>query len=302
MKKNVKNVPEMSWQETVEALRVAGLEVITDMEWTEVPFYGCGVQAGLPNEAGDYAGETVRVPREFLRECDYAVAVRGESMRDFDFKEGDKLLVNVQDVAENGDIVIASVDGGMTVKAYYEDREGHRWLVPGNRNFQPISLDRPDARIMGRVRKIIHRTPRVDVNVLAQTVEEAQSDNAAGYGREAVARALARAREYMEAKRMGESRAWFAVYRVFVDRNIVEAGDYAGFQNLLAEVMGDEAPVLNVRDMRYNLDVQSFAKPVSLWNVNDAPVTLRRFFDYMEVARRTSEGLRSSADKSLTNR
>lgn len=293
---------DMDWQDFVEQLRKIGLELVTDVEWAEIPFYSCGVQAGLPNEAGDYAGETVTVPQEFLRECDYAVAVRGESMRDYDLKEGDKLLVNVQDVADNGDIVIASVDGGMTVKAYYEDRAGHKWLVPGNKNFLPISLDRTDARIMGRVRRIIHRSPRVDVNVLAQTVEEAQSDNAVDYGREAVALAVGRAREYMETKRMGESRAWFAVYRVFVDRGIVKAGDYAGFQNLLTEVLGDEAPVLNVRDMRYNLDVQSFAKPLSLWNANDAPVTLRRFFDYMEVARRTNEGLRSFADKSLTNR
>lgn len=147
---------DMDWQDFVEQLRKIGLELVTDVEWAEIPFYSCGVQAGLPNEPGDFAGETVTVPREWA-DCGYVVNVHGESMLDYDFREGDRLLVRSQKTAESGDIVIASVDGGMTVKAYYEDERGEKWLVPGNAKFNPIALSHyPNCCIMGRVMEVTH--------------------------------------------------------------------------------------------------------------------------------------------------
>lgn len=40
---------DMDWQDFVEQLRKIGLELVTDVVWAEIPFYSCGVQAGLPN-------------------------------------------------------------------------------------------------------------------------------------------------------------------------------------------------------------------------------------------------------------
>ena len=274
-----------------ESLRRAGL--VLEGPCADVPYFNCGVQAGLPHEPGDYEGEMMSVPRAFAENCMYSLLVRGESMRDYDLREGDRLLVRIQDVAESGDMVIASIDGAMTVKAYYEDEREGRWLVPGNTAFLPISLgDAADCRIIGRVMQIIHEAPRAKLSECARLIRQQQGDSAAAYGRKDIERAIAAARSYMDSKKMGESRAWFPVYRVFVDRAIIMKDDYVGFQSLLQDVMGDEAPVLNVRDMRANLDVQSFSRPVSLWNASDAPVTIRRFFDYLEVARRTTVGLR----------
>lgn len=131
---------DMDWQDFVEQLRKIGLELVTDVEWAEIPFYSCGVQAGLPNEPGDFAGETVTVPREWA-DCGYVVNVHGESMLDYDFREGDRLLVRSQKTAESGDIVIASVDGGMTVKAYYEDERGGEVAGAGKCEVQPYRAD-----------------------------------------------------------------------------------------------------------------------------------------------------------------
>lgn len=283
----------MKKQNVLESLRHAGL--FFEGPCVEVPYYTCGVQAGTPREPGDYAGETMAVPRQLVENGIYTLAVRGESMRDYDLREGDRLLVRMQNVAENGDMVIASIDGGMTVKAFYEDDDECKWLVPGNTDFQPINLScEPGSRIVGKVLQIIHEAPRAKISECARLVRQVRGDCDKGFGRDAIVRGIAAARGYMDGKKMGESRAWFAVYRTFVDRGIIVKDDYAGFQTLLAEVMGTDAPVLNIRDMRANLDVQSFSKPVSLWDVNDAPVTGCRFFDYLEVARRVNAGLRSA--------
>lgn len=46
----------------------------------------------------------------------WLVVVQGDSMRDYDLHEGDRLLVRTQDVARSGEIVVAHYDGGPTVK------------------------------------------------------------------------------------------------------------------------------------------------------------------------------------------
>ena len=139
-------------------------------EWAEVPFFSCGVRAGLPEVPGDYDGGTCLIPKELAEIGTFVISVRGQSMRDFDLKEGDHLIVRQQDIAENGDIVIAMLDGNATVKAYYEDNSGTRWLIPGNPDFDPIPLTDSTARIIGVVRQIIHRAPRISLKQCAQTL------------------------------------------------------------------------------------------------------------------------------------
>lgn len=62
------------------------------------------------------------------------------------------------------------------------------------------------------------------------------------------------------------------MYRAFTDKGIVEKGDYKSFVTLLENVMGNEAPSINIKDMRANLDIMSFENHVTLWNIDDAPV------------------------------
>lgn len=145
------------------------------IDWVEVPYYPNGVRAGVPTDTGDLCEETIRIPRAFAEACSYVVPVRGQSMRDFDLREGDELIVRAQATADSGDIVIACVDGGLTVKAYFEDENGDRWLVPGNPDFAPIPIHEcTDIRIQGVVTRITHLAPRVSIRDCARIVRAQQ--------------------------------------------------------------------------------------------------------------------------------
>lgn len=139
------------------------------MDWVQVPYFACGVRAGLPVCPGDDTYETIAIPRQFAYEAAFVIPVHGQSMRDFDFREGDELIVSARSTADNGDFVIASINGEATVKVYYEDEYGERWLLPGNPDFQPIHLRiEDDNRILGVVTRVTHRQPRVSLRRCAQ--------------------------------------------------------------------------------------------------------------------------------------
>lgn len=135
------------------------------VEWVELPYFANGVRAGWPENVSDQEMEMVLVPKHLAKDASFVVPVRGQSMRDFDLHEGDKLLVKIQETAEVGEIVVALVDGGDTVKVYYEDEAGRKWLLPGNRDFAPIALlPDMDVRIQGVVRQILHETPGLGIS------------------------------------------------------------------------------------------------------------------------------------------
>ena len=81
----------------------------------------------------------------------FALQVVGESMKDVGIQNGDTVIVRQQQVAESGEIIVASLDGEVTVKRLSIDK-GRIELRPANKTFKPISI-RPeqDLRILGRV-------------------------------------------------------------------------------------------------------------------------------------------------------
>lgn len=274
-----------------EELLKIGLEV---EEVVEAPYYECGVQAGMPTDHGNVAEGSYRIPASLFSEgVSYVVKVHGESMKDFDFREGDNLLVNVQYSAESGDIVIAMINGECTVKAYTRDLDGNRWLIPGNPAFSPILLNPDDEnRIIGVVRKIIHDSPRMSYSDCMKAISKVKKDvSKKTYDDEDIARAIKGAMEMMEQRMLKGSRPWFAVYRTFTDKGIVANGDYNGFYAIIERLMGDEMPRINIKDMRASLDIMSFAKPVSEWVIDKAPVPKSKFFDYKDVAIATANVL-----------
>lgn len=135
------------------------------VEWVELPYFPNGVRAGWPESSDDQGVEMMLVPKQIAQDASFMVPVRGQSMRDFDLHEGDVLAVKIQETAEVGQIVVALVDGGETVKVYYEDEVGGKWLLPGNKDFSPIAL-RPDmdVRIQGVVTNIMHKTPSLAIS------------------------------------------------------------------------------------------------------------------------------------------
>lgn len=82
------------------------------------------------------------------RELLFALYVKGESMKDAGILDGDMLVVERTDYAENGEIVVALVENETTVKRYFKENGKFR-LQPHNDAFKPIILD--SVMIIGRV-------------------------------------------------------------------------------------------------------------------------------------------------------
>lgn len=131
----------MKKDEFVDLMRQQGWTAEEVKEMVEVPLCGC-VRAGVPDEYGDNPHETGSIPMEYVSGKCWLVVVQGDSMRDYDLHEGDRLLVRTQDVARSGEIVVAHYDGGPTVKTYFEDEDGSKWLTPGNANTRPCASTR----------------------------------------------------------------------------------------------------------------------------------------------------------------
>jgi repressor LexA len=103
----------------------------------EVPILG-RVPAGRPIEAIEESEGTVSVPASVRGEL-FALLVVGESMIDAGIMDGDTVVVKKQLHAENGDIIVAMIDGEATVK-YLERKSGHVRLLPANPKFKPIEI------------------------------------------------------------------------------------------------------------------------------------------------------------------
>lgn len=113
-----------------------------------VPLLGT-VAAGLPITAVQNIEQYIPIglPNPDGREL-FALRVRGDSMVNAAILEEDIVIIERTPTAQNGQIVVAMVEGEATVKRYYKE-DGHFRLQPENDNMQPIIADEVD--ILGRV-------------------------------------------------------------------------------------------------------------------------------------------------------
>ncbi len=119
----------------------------------DVPVVG-DVAAGLPITAEENIVGTMPVPSEYVRGTCFMLKVRGESMINSGIMDGDLVLVEQRETADNGDIVVALTDdyeSEATVKTFYKE-DDHIRLQPENDNMEPIIVK--DVRIQGRVRGV----------------------------------------------------------------------------------------------------------------------------------------------------
>ena len=123
----------------------------------EVPLLGT-VAAGQPIEA-ILSDDTISVPKDLQGHGrTFALRVRGESMIDENIQDGDIIIVQSQTTAENGQVVIALIDGNnATVKKFYREPEFIR-LEPANPQFKPIFIKTEERiQIQGVVRGLIRK-------------------------------------------------------------------------------------------------------------------------------------------------
>jgi len=137
-----------------------GIELVEqeiEKETFEIPLLGF-VAAGVPIEAIlNY--ETICIPRDMLKPGRmFALRVRGDSMIDEQIREDDIIVLQSQQTAENGQTVVALIDGNdTTVKRFYRGRN-HIRLEAANPRYKPIIVQPPDRlQIQGVVVAVIRK-------------------------------------------------------------------------------------------------------------------------------------------------
>jgi repressor LexA len=113
------------------------------------------VAAGQPVLAEENIEEYLEVPDlAGAEDGDFLLRIRGESMKDAGILEGDVVIVQRQDAASDGQIVVAMVEDEATVKRFFREAD-HVRLQPENAAMEPIR--EKDVRILGRVIGVCRR-------------------------------------------------------------------------------------------------------------------------------------------------
>lgn len=123
-----------------------------------LPLYMQPVSAGFPSPAEDYIEGKLDLNRYLVKHpaATFFVRVVGDSMIDAGIHPKDMLIVDRAILPTNGKIVIAVVNGELTVKRLRQVKE-KLWLMPDNSNYQPLQISAEmDFLIWGVVTTVIH--------------------------------------------------------------------------------------------------------------------------------------------------
>lgn len=121
---------------------------LTRREMTQVPIIG-RVAAGEPLLAEQNIEDYFPIPVARLpNNQTFLLRVRGDSMVNVGILDGDYILVEQRPTAENGEIVVALVEDGATVKRFFKE-DGHYRLQPENDSMDPIIVD--EVTVLGKM-------------------------------------------------------------------------------------------------------------------------------------------------------
>ena len=122
-----------------------------------VPLLG-HIAAGSPIEAIEDTSVMIDIPPQFIdrRGEIYCLQVTGDSMIDAHIMDGDVIIVRRQESADDGEIVVAVLEGNATVKTFRRLKGGKIMLMPHNVAHQPIPADNAEirGRVIGLVREL----------------------------------------------------------------------------------------------------------------------------------------------------
>jgi DNA polymerase V len=123
----------------------------------KIPFFSSKVEAGYPSAAEDHIEDMLDMNSFLIKNPDttFCVRVAGLSMVDAGIYEGDTLIVDSSVTPREGKIIIAALDGMLTVKRLgYIDKKPY--LLPENSNFDPIPIvENSEVHIWGVVTNIL---------------------------------------------------------------------------------------------------------------------------------------------------
>lgn len=144
------------YQGAVRGIEVLDKKIGKALEGVELPIIGF-IAAGEPLEAIEDPEDTISVAPSMLsdKKRAFILQVRGDSMIEDGILDGDYVVIEQQDTAENGDIVIALLNNSLaTLKRYFKEQSRIR-LEPANSAMSPIYAT--EVRIQGKVVGVIRR-------------------------------------------------------------------------------------------------------------------------------------------------
>jgi len=138
------------------AIDLVSSDVSFDEKGLDVPVLGF-IAAGAPIEPYTDPNATLSIPSNFIsgKKRTYVLKVKGESMIEEQIRDGDYVVIEQSEIANNGDIVVALLDNGMaTLKRFFKETTRIR-LEPANAKMSPIFVK--NVRIQGKVVGLIRR-------------------------------------------------------------------------------------------------------------------------------------------------
>lgn len=122
-----------------------------------LPFVETGISAGFPSPADDFLELTIDLNKELIKHpsTTFYGKVKGDSMQDAGFNNGDLLIIDKSLQPFDGKIAVCFIDGEFTVKRIKKDNN-FIWLMAENKNYQPIKVTQDnDFIVWGMVTYII---------------------------------------------------------------------------------------------------------------------------------------------------
>lgn len=139
-----------------ESFAMTPVDCLEPCETTEIPLLG-RVAAGMPYAAFPIE-DTLRVPTSLWGgKKVFALKVQGNSMIDEGIHNGDHIIVQPRETAEDGQTVVAEVDGGVTVKRFHREADGSIRLQPANPEMLPLIVRGQELRIIGIVVGVLRK-------------------------------------------------------------------------------------------------------------------------------------------------
>ena len=141
------------------SLELISASAAIQQERTGLPLYLAPVEAGFPSPAEDYLDRRLDLHQHLVRNeaATFFLRAHGESMLGAGIHDGDLLIVDRSVDAVHRKVVIAALDGELTVKRLLH-REGRVFLAPENPQFEPIDITESEfVHIWGVVTYVVHK-------------------------------------------------------------------------------------------------------------------------------------------------
>jgi len=138
----------------LRGIEIIGADFLAQTQHLELPVLGF-IAAGQPIELYNDPGKTVMVPESMIsgKKRAFVLQVKGDSMIEEGILDNDYIIVEEQETANNGDVVVAILDNGFaTLKRFFQEKDKIR-LEPANVNMRPIWVT--NVQIKGRVVGVI---------------------------------------------------------------------------------------------------------------------------------------------------